>query len=90
MTTPQACGSPTFGLSGSRLSVGAGVVPLKLRFGRDIGRGANLKSAKYWSEWQDLNLRPPRPERGSGPAEFASAFASELLSTGQDGAVWRD
>jgi hypothetical protein len=21
-------------------------------------------SAKYWSEWQDLNLRPPRPERG--------------------------
>jgi hypothetical protein len=20
---------------------------------------------KYWSEWQDLNLRPPRPERGS-------------------------
>jgi hypothetical protein len=35
-----------------------------------------------WSEWQDLNLRPPRPERGSGPAEFASAFASELFSTG--------
>jgi hypothetical protein len=22
-----------------------------------------LISAKYWSEWQDLNLRPPRPER---------------------------
>jgi hypothetical protein len=21
--------------------------------------------AKYWSEWQDLNLRPPRSERGS-------------------------
>jgi len=21
-------------------------------------------SAKYWSEWQDFNLRPPRPERG--------------------------
>ena len=36
--------------------------------------------AKCWSEWQDLNLRPPRPERGNGPAEFAS----ELLSTGQD------
>jgi GAF domain-containing protein len=30
----------------------------------------------------ELRLRPPRPERGSGPAEFASAFASELLSTG--------
>ena len=27
---------------------------------------------KYWSEWQDLNLRPPRPERGSGPEEFAT------------------
>src|SRR5262249_30866711 len=22
-------------------------------------------SAKCWSEWQDLNLRPPRPERGA-------------------------
>src|SRR5580700_8932829 len=22
-------------------------------------------SAKSWSEWQDLNLRPPRPERGA-------------------------
>ena len=25
------------------------------------------KLAKYWSEWQDLNLRPPRPERGALP-----------------------
>jgi hypothetical protein len=25
------------------------------------------KSAKCWSEWQDLNLRPPRPERGALP-----------------------
>jgi hypothetical protein len=41
-------------------------------------------SAKYWSEWQDLNLRPPRPEQGSGPAQFASAFASELPSTRQN------
>jgi len=23
--------------------------------------------AKHWSEWQDLNLRPPRPERGYLP-----------------------
>jgi hypothetical protein len=22
---------------------------------------------KCWSEWQDLNLRPPRPERGALP-----------------------
>jgi integrase len=27
----------------------------------------NEKPAKYWSEWQDLNLRPPRPERGALP-----------------------
>jgi hypothetical protein len=25
-------------------------------------------SANPWSEWQDLNLRPPRPERGALPA----------------------
>jgi hypothetical protein len=25
----------------------------------------SLKSAKCWSEWQDLNLRSPRPERGA-------------------------
>ena len=25
------------------------------------------RPAKYWSEWQDLNLRPPRPERGALP-----------------------
>jgi hypothetical protein len=25
----------------------------------------SLESAKCWSEWQDLNLRPPRPERGA-------------------------
>jgi hypothetical protein len=24
-------------------------------------------SAKCWSEWQDLNLRPPRPERVALP-----------------------
>jgi hypothetical protein len=28
---------------------------------------AFLISAKSWSEWQDLNLRPPRPERGALP-----------------------
>src|SRR5437762_13847466 len=33
-----------------------------------ISVGADaLRSAKYWAEWQDLNLRPPRPERGALP-----------------------
>ncbi len=27
----------------------------------------DLISAKYWSEREDLNLRPPRPERGALP-----------------------
>ena len=27
----------------------------------------SLEAAKCWSEWQDLNLRPPRPERGALP-----------------------
>src|SRR5882724_3199492 len=26
-----------------------------------------LSIGKDWSEWQDLNLRPPRPERGALP-----------------------
>jgi integrase len=29
--------------------------------------GGTERPAKYWSEWQDLNLRPPRPERGALP-----------------------
>src|SRR5215467_11008363 len=36
----------------------------------------NLSCEESWSEWQDLNLRPPRPERGSGPAEFPSELHS--------------
>jgi hypothetical protein len=34
--------------------------------GETVGLGLS-GSAKYWSEWQDLNLRPPRPERGALP-----------------------
>src|SRR5215475_2135051 len=26
---------------------------------------SRVKGAEMWSEWQDLNLRPPRPERGA-------------------------
>jgi hypothetical protein len=34
------------------------------RFGAAIGAGLDLRVEEVWSEWQDLNLRPPRPERG--------------------------
>src|SRR5437660_3442374 len=30
-------------------------------------RLSRIIGAKWWSEWQDLNLRPPRPERGALP-----------------------
>ena len=33
--------------------------------GADIGAGSERRARKSWSEWQDLNLRPPRPERVS-------------------------
>jgi len=34
---------------------------------REAVAGKERQSAKCWSEWQDLNLRPPRPERGAPP-----------------------
>jgi hypothetical protein len=37
---------------------------------QSIGETVGLalsEGAKYWSEWQDLNLLPPRPERGALP-----------------------
>ena len=48
--------------------IGKARLTLRLNFvsvGETVGMVIRL-SAKYWSEWQDLNLRPPRPERG-GP-----------------------
>jgi hypothetical protein len=42
-------------------------------------------SAKYWSEWQDLNLRPPRPERGAlSDIHFAHPLAYSAQSSGAD------
>src|SRR6516165_6113307 len=40
-------------------------------------------SAKCWSEWQDLNLRPPRPERGALPtvAQASRASLPDLTSS---------
>jgi hypothetical protein len=31
------------------------------------GRNQNKKPNDFWSEWQDLNLRPLRPERSALP-----------------------
>jgi hypothetical protein len=33
-----------------------------------------------WSEWQDLNLRPPRPERGARPSASANLGSKNLAS----------
>jgi hypothetical protein len=47
-----AIGEAAGARSGNSVSVGETV-------GIDVS-----DAAKCWSEWQDLNLRPPRPERG--------------------------
>jgi hypothetical protein len=40
------------------------------------------KSSRCWSEWQDLNLRPPRPERGARPsAESDIGIVAERRSS---------
>src|SRR5262249_31904461 len=38
----------------------------KVSVGETVGVNVSGR-AKYWSEWQGLNLRPPRPERGALP-----------------------
>ena len=44
-------------------------------------------SAKCWSEWQDLNLRPPRPERGALPDRYAPTLCqpANLASSPRNG-----
>ena len=37
-------------------------VPLTDRYLGAASENADV-SGNFWSEWQDLNLRPPRPER---------------------------
>src|SRR5262249_54314840 len=46
----------------------------RLTMGISATKNASVSrpSRSQKSSWQDLNLRPPRPERGSGPAEFAT------------------
>jgi hypothetical protein len=42
---------------------------------------------KHWSEWQDLNLRPPRPERGALPSARASRDRGSCSSAKRSGAA---
>jgi hypothetical protein len=42
-------------------------VPITVPVVQAHGRASNNSTEsmrQFWSEWQDLNLRPPRPERG--------------------------
>jgi hypothetical protein len=47
----------------------------------------SLESAKCWSEWQDLNLRPPRPERRALPDRYAPTLChpANLASSPRNG-----
>jgi hypothetical protein len=49
------------------LDVGYGLRAFRVGLAAGLA-GRYLFSEKYWSERQDLNLRPPRPERGVLPA----------------------
>ena len=40
---------------------------------------------RCWSEWQDLNLRPPRPERGALPDCATLRHSAGLITRGPDG-----
>src|SRR3974390_507892 len=51
--------------------------------GADPGAKENKGSAKCWSEWQDLKLRPPPPERGALPAQ--SDISNERCCCQPDG-----
>jgi hypothetical protein len=62
------------GAGRARVLVGTPLVGARSRDGCDACEGrhkacpyGSLDHAGWWSEWQDLNLRPPRPERGALP-----------------------
>jgi hypothetical protein len=38
--------------------------PLNWAMAKHISKFGKVASWRRWSEWEDLNLRPPRPERG--------------------------
>jgi hypothetical protein len=44
-----------------------------------VAQGKPADFLESWSEWQDLNLRPPRPEcGGESPWRFVSAGARNV------------
>jgi hypothetical protein len=48
-----------------------------------------LISAKCWSEWQDLNLRPPRPERSALPFGAVGVnFAAKIHAAPRSKQIW--
>jgi hypothetical protein len=55
--SPYAKQGRSFGQNGRRVSVAETVVDLTK------GQNQTKNSNDIWSEWQDLNLRPLRPER---------------------------
>jgi hypothetical protein len=61
----RVCPSPSPRRAESSLA--EGVVELRCQPGAQPVAKREENSAKCWSEWQDLNLRPPRPERGALP-----------------------
>src|SRR5262249_17195369 len=68
-TGPSACGRPpgcTFIKSGDRVETVPLTVPKNQNDLRPRSDSFDL-FGYCWSEWQDLNLRPPRPERGALP-----------------------
>jgi hypothetical protein len=81
-TSPAQAARPSFSeLSGvlekqSRCSLGDRFVP-------HIVPRDDFSCEESWSEWQDLNLRPPRPERGAlctfGPQRNDSPLVFEFI-----------
>ena len=48
-----------------REPITAANTPISLRISLRAVDTVSRKPLRNWSEWQDLNLRPPRPERGA-------------------------
>src|ERR1700688_1548951 len=51
------------------------------RWERPWSRTRSAHAPDKWSEWQDLNLRPPRPERGALPDCATLRLVAGLITT---------